>query len=189
MLAEEILQSALNDASDEEDERKDEKIKERPPEVTEEELHALDLEACKHQEAWLEKIGVLEKMQESAAEEPGSYVLTSQMVITRKYRDEQGGWFRRARLVGRLYKWSVFTEDAFASTSASVIKAVVAPSDQDRVGTLHPGCQKCISSDAPASRSESHDRDLRWQVQASKESARSAQCSIPLIPRLLCNSS
>ena len=43
------------------------------------------------------------------------------MVITWKHRDEQGGWFRRARLVGRQYKWSVFTEDAFAPTSASVV--------------------------------------------------------------------
>ena len=43
------------------------------------------------------------------------------MVVTWKHRDEQGGWFRRARLVGRQFKWSVFTEDAFAPTSASVV--------------------------------------------------------------------
>lgn len=41
------------------------------------------------------------------------------MVITWKYRDEQGGWFRRARLVERQFKWSAFTEGAFAPTSAS----------------------------------------------------------------------
>ena len=40
------------------------------------------------------------------------------MVTTWKHREEQGGWFRRARLVARQYKWSVFTDDAFAPTSA-----------------------------------------------------------------------
>lgn len=47
--------------------------------------------------------------------------MTSKMVVTWKHRDEQGGWFRRARLVGHQFKWSVFTEDAFAPTSASVV--------------------------------------------------------------------
>ena len=40
------------------------------------------------------------------------------MVITWKHREEQGGWFRRVRLIARQYKWSVFTDDAFVPTSA-----------------------------------------------------------------------
>lgn len=61
MLAEEILQSALNDVS--EDEAEDvKKVKDRPPEVTDEELARLDAAACRHEEARLEKMGVLEKM-------------------------------------------------------------------------------------------------------------------------------
>ena len=86
-----------------------------------EELKVLDTEACKIEEERLEKMGVLQKMKEEETEEEGSYVLTSKMVVTWKHRDEQGGWFRRARLVGHQFKWSVFTEDAFAPTSASVV--------------------------------------------------------------------
>ena len=119
MLAEEILQSALNDVS--EDEEGEGHAKERPPDVSEEELAALDDEACRHEERRLEQMGVLEKVKDGEPDEEGSYVLTSKMVITWKFRDEQGGWFRRARLVGRQFKWSVFTEDSFAPTSASVV--------------------------------------------------------------------
>ena len=119
LLAEEILQSALNDVS--EDEEGEGHAKERPPDVSEEELAALDDEACRHEERRLEQMGVLEKVKDGETDEEGSYVLTSKMVITWKFRDEQGGWFRRARLVGRQFKWSVFTEDSFAPTSASVV--------------------------------------------------------------------
>lgn len=60
MLAEEVLQSALNDVSD--DEAGDVKAKDRPPEVSDEELAALDEEACRYEEHRLEQMGVLEKM-------------------------------------------------------------------------------------------------------------------------------
>ena len=118
MVAEEVLQQQLNDDSEDED---IDRSKGKPPEVDEEELKKLDAEACKHEEERLEKMGVLEKLREGEAADEDSYVLTSKMVITWKHRDEQGGWFRRARLVGRQFKWSVFTEDAFAPTSASVV--------------------------------------------------------------------
>ena len=112
------MQEELNQISEDEGE---EKGIGKPPEVDEEELAKLDAEACRHEEERLEKMGVLEKLKENEQAEEGSYVLTSKMVITWKHRDEKGGWFRRARLVGRQFKWSVFTEDAFAPTSASVI--------------------------------------------------------------------
>ena len=88
MLAEEILQSALNDES--EDEEGEGHAKERPPDVSEEELAALDDEACRHEERRLEQMGVLEKVKDGEPDEEGSYVLTSKMVITWKFRDEQG---------------------------------------------------------------------------------------------------
>ena len=119
MIAEEALQHQLNAVSDEEEEIDTNKGK--TPVIDDEELARLDAEACKHEEARLEAMGVLEKMKDDEEAEEGSYVLTSKMVITWKHRDEQGGWFRRARLVGRQFKWSVFTEDAFAPTSASVV--------------------------------------------------------------------
>ena len=115
MIAEEALQHQLNAVSDEEEEI--DASKGKPPVVDDEELAKLDAEACKHEEACLQAMGVLERMKEDEEAEDGSYVLTSKMVITWKHRDEQGGWFRRARLVGRQFKWSVFTEDAFAATS------------------------------------------------------------------------
>ena len=119
MIGEEALQHQLNAVSDEEEEI--DASKGKPPVVDDEELAKLDAEACKHEEARLEAMGVLERMKDDEEAEDGSYVLTSKMVITWKHRDEQGGWFRRARLVGRQFKWSVFTEDAFAPTSASVV--------------------------------------------------------------------
>ena len=118
MAGEAILQEELNRISEDEG---GEKGIGKPPEVDEEELAKLDAEACRHEEERLEKMGVIEKLKDNEEPEEGSYVLTSKMVITWKHRDEKGGWFRRARLVGRQFKWSVFAEDAFAPTSASVI--------------------------------------------------------------------
>ena len=119
LLAEELLQAELNVDSDEE--IQDQSGKERPPDMTEDELAKLDDEATKHEEERLMKMGVLERLDPDDPDEPGSYTLTTKMVVTWKNREEQGGWFRRARLVARQYKWSVFTDDAFAPTSASVI--------------------------------------------------------------------
>ncbi|CAK9073386.1 unnamed protein product [Durusdinium trenchii] len=69
MLAEEILQSALNDVS--EDEEGDGHAKDRPPEVSDEELAALDDEACRHEEHRLEQMGVLEKTKDGEPDEEG----------------------------------------------------------------------------------------------------------------------
>ncbi|CAK9062295.1 unnamed protein product [Durusdinium trenchii] len=69
MLAEEILQSALNDVS--EDEEGEGHAKERPPDVSEEELAALDDEACRHEERRLEQMGVLEKVKDGEPDEEG----------------------------------------------------------------------------------------------------------------------
>ena len=119
-LAEELLQSELN--VDSEEETYEHVGKDEPPDVTEEELAKLDDEATKHEEELLMmQMGVLERLNPDDPDEPGSYTLTTKMVVTWKNREEKGGWFRRAGLVARQYKWSVFTDDAFAPTSASVI--------------------------------------------------------------------
>ena len=116
-VAEGVLQSMLNDDSDEE------VVEEggKPPDISEEELRVLDGKAIMEEEDRLLKMEVLEKIPDDADEDPESYNITTKMVVTWKNRKEKGGWFRRARLVARQFKWSVFTDDSFAPTSASVI--------------------------------------------------------------------
>ena len=57
--AEKILQEVVNDIS--EDEENGEAIKDRPPELSDEELKVLDTEACKIEEERVEKMGVLRR--------------------------------------------------------------------------------------------------------------------------------
>ena len=92
-----------------------------PPDTYDEDLAELDEEAEIEEEKRLIKMGVLIKLEDGAQPEEGSYNITTKMVITWKHRQEKGGWFRRARLVARQYKWSVYTDDSFAPTSAYVI--------------------------------------------------------------------
>ena len=90
----------------------------KPPVVSEDEMRKMDDEAEKEEERRLIKMGVLHEVAEDESVAEDAYTITTKMVITWKHREEQGGWFRRARLVARQYKWSVFTDDAFAPTSA-----------------------------------------------------------------------
>ena len=90
----------------------------KPPVVSEDEMRTVDDEAEKEEERRLIKMGVLHEVAEDESVAEDAYTITTKMVITWKHREEQGGWFRRARLVARQYKWSVFTDDAFAPTSA-----------------------------------------------------------------------
>ena len=93
-------------------------VDEKPPEVDEAELARLDVEAEEAEVSRLMEMGVLLPVEEM---EDGGYSITTKMVTTWKHRKEKGGWFRRARLVARQYKWSVFTDEAFAPTSAYVV--------------------------------------------------------------------
>ena len=183
MLAEEILQSALNDVS--EDEEGDGHAKDRPPEVSDEELAALDEEACRREEHRLEQMGVLEKMKSDEPDEEGSYVLTSKMAIAWKFRDEQGGWFRRARLVGRQFKWSVFTEDSFAPTSASVVVRMLLRLQMQTGLALYTLDAKdaFLLMDQPAD--EGHDCDQQRQIQVEEELAWPEKCSCTRVQRIL----
>ncbi|CAK9030826.1 unnamed protein product [Durusdinium trenchii] len=67
MVAEEALQQQLNAVSDEEEEI--DAVKGKPPVVSDDELARLDAEACKHEEARLEAMGVLERMKDGEEEE------------------------------------------------------------------------------------------------------------------------
>ena len=103
ILAEDVL---LTDAHD------------KPPTVDDDELRRLDAEAEAIEVKRLVEMGVLLPVESMQSD---GYSITTKMVVTWKHRKEKGGWFRRARLVARQYKWSVFTDEAFAPTSAYVV--------------------------------------------------------------------
>ena len=78
-------------------------------------------------------MGVLKPMHDEEEVEEGAYEITTKMVITWKHRIEKGGWFRRARLVARQCKWSIFTDEAFAPTSAyGIVKLMLHRALMDR---------------------------------------------------------
>ncbi len=81
-------------------------------------MRKMDEEAEKEEERRLIRTGVSHEVAEDDAAAEDAHTITTKMVTTWKHREEQGGWLRRARLVARQYKWSVFTDDAFAPTSA-----------------------------------------------------------------------
>ena len=92
-----------------------------PPEVSPEELAALDDMAEEEEIERLLKMPVLKPL---SAEEGQEYnVISSKLVTVWKYRQEKNGWFRRARLVARQFKNSIAFEEfsTFAPTSASII--------------------------------------------------------------------
>ena len=74
------------------------------PVISEEELHVLDAQAIMEEETLLQNMEVLEKIPDDAEDDPESYNITTKMVVTR-----------------RQFKWSVFTDNSFAPTSASAI--------------------------------------------------------------------
>ena len=93
-----------------------------PPEVTQEELDTLDKEATRVEIERMLKIPPA--MEESTSEEVkacSGYTISTRLVYTWKHRLEQGGWFRRARLVARQFKGSVDAEQTFAPTSLMII--------------------------------------------------------------------
>ena len=97
-----------------------------PPEVTAEELEALDEKAEEEEMARLLKMPVLKPLEEE--EEKEYNVISSKLATVWKHRQEKHGWFRRARLVARQFKNSVDFEEfsTFAPTSASIIPRLFA---------------------------------------------------------------
>lgn len=74
-----------------------------PPEVDADTLARLDDVATDEGIARLEKIPVMEKVDDAAARELN--MITTRVVLVWKKRQEKQGWFRRARLVARQF-WS-----------------------------------------------------------------------------------
>ena len=94
-----------------------------PPEVTQEELDALDCdkEATKVEIERMLKIPAMEESTNEEVRACSGYTMSTRLVYTWKHRVEQGGWFRRARLVARQFKASVDAEQTFAPTSLMII--------------------------------------------------------------------
>ena len=97
--------------------------KERPPQVTPEELAALDLEATQTEIAKLKRLGVIEEVPENECGEDSKYVdLTS--VFDWRYRENK--WQRRCRIVAREYRQQSGTSaETFSPTSGGSIVRLV----------------------------------------------------------------
>lgn len=111
-MPEQITEEHMGYGGDEDDD---------PPEVPEWELNALDEEAKDKEIERMLKLPAMEEAKTGDVEEDNGYVISAKMVITWKHRLEQGGWFRRARLVARQFKGSVDMEQACAPTSLMII--------------------------------------------------------------------
>ena len=92
-----------------------------PPDVTQEELDALDKEATKVEIERMLKIPAMEESTNEEVRACSGYTISTRLVYTWKHRVEQGGWFRRARLVARQFKASVEADQTFAPTSLMII--------------------------------------------------------------------
>ena len=95
---------------------------EDPPEMSEAEIEVqLDEEAKEKEIARMLKLPAMQESKEEDVVKENGYIISTKMVITWKHRLEQGGWFRRARLVARQFKSSVAMEQTFAPTSLMII--------------------------------------------------------------------
>ncbi|CAJ1424319.1 unnamed protein product, partial [Effrenium voratum] len=84
-----------------------------------EEVQRMDAKAEEEEISRLKAMPALIELQPH--EENDYNDITTKMVITWKKREEKGGWFRRARLVARQFRWSIDVEDSFAPTSLMAI--------------------------------------------------------------------
>ena len=94
---------------------------EEPPITSEEHLQMLDEQAKKNEVERMLKMPAMEKASQEEVGECNGYTISTKFVITWKHRLEQGGWFRRARLVARQFKSSVDLDQTFAPTSIMVL--------------------------------------------------------------------
>ena len=88
-----------------------------PPVLNEAELAILDAEAEEHELERLVSMGVLKEQDPNLASEK----LTVTFVHTWKHGGERPGWWRRARLVARQYKWASLMGDEETFSPASVV--------------------------------------------------------------------
>ena len=92
-----------------------------PPITTEAHLERLDHEARLNEVNRMINIPAMVECAPEEVEKEGGYIISTKFVLTWKHRLEQGGWFRRARLVARQFKSSVNIEQTFAPTSMLVV--------------------------------------------------------------------
>ena len=92
-----------------------------PPITTEAHLERLDHEARLNEVNRMINIPAMVECDPGEVEREGGYIISTKFVLTWKHRLEQGGWFRRARLVARQFKSSVNIEQTFAPTSMLVV--------------------------------------------------------------------
>ena len=90
------------------------KVSDFPPELATEEIERLDDEAELAEVERLEKIGVL---QEVTINEPAEHLST---IFVKVWKQGPAGWFRRARLVARQYKWASHMQEDETFAPASV---------------------------------------------------------------------
>ena len=89
--------------------------------TSDEHLKVMDKEARENEVSRLKKIPVMEEASENDVHNSGGYIISTKFVVCWKHRVEQGGWFRRARVVARQFKNSVDLEQTFAPTSMLVV--------------------------------------------------------------------
>ena len=94
---------------------------EEPPITSEEHLQMLDEQAKKNEVERMLEMPAMEKSSQEEVGECNGYTISTKSVITWKHRLEQGGWFRRARLVARQFKSSIDLDQTFAPTSIMVL--------------------------------------------------------------------
>ena len=92
-----------------------------PPEVSAEELEQLDKAARDTEIERMIKMPAMVETDQAEAQQTEGYIISTKVVLCWKHRVEQGGWFRRARLVARQFRNSVELDATFAPTSIIAI--------------------------------------------------------------------
>lgn len=90
-MPEEVTEELMGYGGDEDDD---------PPEVSEAELTALDIEAKEKEIERTLKLPAMEESTEEDVTKENGYIISAKMVITWKHRLGQGGWFRRTLVRG-----------------------------------------------------------------------------------------
>ena len=87
-----------------------------PPEVSEEELEHLDTMAKDKEINRMLEMPATVEVEAEEVEVNGAYIISTKEVMCWKRRLDQGGWFRRARLVARQFRNSIQLEQTVAPT-------------------------------------------------------------------------
>ena len=92
-----------------------------PPQVSAEELERLDMAARETGIKRMIEMPAMIETDQSEVQQTEGYIISTEVVLCWKHRVEQGGWFRRARLVARQFRNSIELDATFAPTSIMAI--------------------------------------------------------------------